>query len=117
MPKVSFRMASVSRESVFGVQTSTARKNRRSGHTDGRFLVTVWLGVATAPLDGGAFSAGRLEKRRPLLLRRKDPGGLNRDAQRPCPESALPRCDPWRERTKERLEEDSACPNPHPHLS
>src|SRR3954454_12296179 len=26
MPKVSFRMASASRESVFGVQTSTARK-------------------------------------------------------------------------------------------
>src|SRR5688572_2455250 len=31
MPKVSFRMASVSCESVFGVQTSTARKNHRSG--------------------------------------------------------------------------------------
>src|SRR5437588_5367501 len=35
MPKVSFRMASASRESVFGVQTSTARKNNRSGHTEG----------------------------------------------------------------------------------
>ena len=31
MAKVSFRMASASRESVFGVQTSTARKNHRSG--------------------------------------------------------------------------------------
>ena len=30
MPKVSFRLASASRESVFGVQTSTARKNHRS---------------------------------------------------------------------------------------
>jgi hypothetical protein len=29
-------MASVSRESIFGVQTSTARKNHRSGHTKGR---------------------------------------------------------------------------------
>src|SRR5689334_18128505 len=35
MPKVSFRMASASRESDFGVQTSTARKNHRSGHTEG----------------------------------------------------------------------------------
>jgi len=31
MPKVSFRMASASRESVFGAQTSTARKNHRVG--------------------------------------------------------------------------------------
>jgi hypothetical protein len=30
-------MASASRESVFGVQTSTARKNHRSGHTEGQF--------------------------------------------------------------------------------
>src|SRR3954452_12656886 len=36
MPKVSFRMASASRESVFGVQTSTARKIHRSDHTEGR---------------------------------------------------------------------------------
>src|SRR4051794_37274585 len=35
MPKVSFRMASASRESVFGVQTSTARKVHRSDHTEG----------------------------------------------------------------------------------
>src|ERR671920_1497854 len=40
MPKVSFRMASASRESVFGVQTSTARKNHRSGHTEGRLTTT-----------------------------------------------------------------------------
>jgi hypothetical protein len=32
MPKVSFRMASASRESVFGVQTNTARKVHRSDH-------------------------------------------------------------------------------------
>src|SRR3954452_22891912 len=32
MPKVSFRMASASRESVFGVQTSTARKIIGQGH-------------------------------------------------------------------------------------
>src|SRR5215217_6359727 len=36
MPKVSFRMASASRESVFGVQTNTARKIDRSDHTEGR---------------------------------------------------------------------------------
>jgi hypothetical protein len=38
MPKVSFRMASASRESVFGVQTNTARKIHRSDHTEGPFL-------------------------------------------------------------------------------
>jgi hypothetical protein len=32
MPKVSFRMASASREWVFGVQTNTARKIHRSDH-------------------------------------------------------------------------------------
>src|SRR3712207_3583846 len=36
MAKVSFRMASVSRESVFGVQTNTAREIHRSDHTEGR---------------------------------------------------------------------------------
>ncbi|MCA1696991.1 MAG: hypothetical protein LC749_20985, partial [Actinobacteria bacterium] len=36
MPKVSFRMASASRESVFGVQTNTARKIHRSDHTEDR---------------------------------------------------------------------------------
>jgi hypothetical protein len=40
MPKVSFRMASASRESVFGVQTNTARKNHRSDHTEGRLTTT-----------------------------------------------------------------------------
>src|SRR5471030_73537 len=35
MPKVSFRMASASRKSVVGGQTSTARKNHRSDHTEG----------------------------------------------------------------------------------
>jgi hypothetical protein len=40
MPKVNFRMASASRESVLGVQTSTARKNHRSGHTEGRLTTT-----------------------------------------------------------------------------
>src|SRR5882757_6493136 len=40
MPKVSFRMASASRESVFGVQTSTARKIHRSDHTEGRLTTT-----------------------------------------------------------------------------
>src|SRR5947209_7903309 len=39
MPKVSFRMASASRESVFAVQTNTARKNHRSDHTEGRRTV------------------------------------------------------------------------------
>src|SRR5947207_9731422 len=36
MPKVSFRMASASREWVFSVQTNTARKIHRSDHTEGR---------------------------------------------------------------------------------
>src|SRR6266496_4199905 len=36
MPKVSFRMASASRESVLGVQINTARKIHRSDHTEGR---------------------------------------------------------------------------------
>src|SRR5215217_6077271 len=36
MPKVSFRMASASRESAFGVQTTTSRKIARSGHTEDR---------------------------------------------------------------------------------
>jgi hypothetical protein len=36
MPKVSFRMASANRESVFGVQTNTARNIHRSDHTEGR---------------------------------------------------------------------------------
>ncbi len=40
MPKVSFRMASASRESVFGVQTNTARKIHRSDHTEGRLTTT-----------------------------------------------------------------------------
>ena len=35
MPKVSFRMVSASRESVFGGQTSTARNNHRAGHSEG----------------------------------------------------------------------------------
>jgi putative flippase GtrA len=34
-------MVSVSRESVFGVQTSTARKNHRSAHTEGRLTTTL----------------------------------------------------------------------------
>ncbi|HSH32956.1 MAG TPA: hypothetical protein VLB31_05005, partial [Actinomycetota bacterium] len=40
MPKVSFRMASASRESVFDVQTSTARKNHRSDHTEDQLTTT-----------------------------------------------------------------------------
>src|SRR4051812_18187146 len=40
MPKVSFLMASASRGSVFGVQTSTARKHHRSGHTEGGLTTT-----------------------------------------------------------------------------
>src|SRR4051794_23287172 len=40
MPKVSFRMASASIESVFDVQTSRARENHRSGHTEGRLTTT-----------------------------------------------------------------------------
>src|SRR6186997_985010 len=36
MAKASFRMPSASRDSFFAVQTSTARKNHRSGHTEGQ---------------------------------------------------------------------------------
>jgi len=43
MPKVSFRMASASRESVFGVQTNTARKIHRSDHTEGRLTSSMAL--------------------------------------------------------------------------
>jgi hypothetical protein len=58
MPKVSFRMASASRESVFGVQTNTARKIHRSDHTVGRLTTTpsgccVRKGRATG--DQGSF--------------------------------------------------------------
>ena len=40
MAKVSFRIALASRESVFDVQTSTTRKNHRSGHSEGRLTTT-----------------------------------------------------------------------------
>src|ERR671920_2627004 len=62
MAKVSFRMASASRESVFGVQTNTARKIHRSDHTEGR-LTTAPSGccvrkgtVADTPPRYGALS-------------------------------------------------------------
>src|SRR5450755_4555046 len=60
MPKVSFRMASASRESVFGVQTNTARKIHRSDHTEGR-LTTAPSGccVRKGTLNE-QFGAGRL---------------------------------------------------------
>lgn len=40
MPKISFRMAPASRESVCGGQTSTARTPHRSGHTEGQLATT-----------------------------------------------------------------------------
>src|SRR4051812_16305409 len=40
MAKTSLRMASVSREPVFDVQTSRTRKIHRSGHTEGRLTTT-----------------------------------------------------------------------------
>src|SRR3954451_8339968 len=46
MAKASFRMASGSRESVFAVQTSTAGRNHRSGHTEGRLTTTFPTGEA-----------------------------------------------------------------------
>src|ERR671920_1763327 len=62
MPKVNFRMASTSRESVFGVQTNTAREIHRSDHTEGR-LTTAPSGccvrkepVADTPPRYGALS-------------------------------------------------------------
>lgn len=36
MAKASFRMASASRESVFGAQTNTAQRIHRSDYTEGR---------------------------------------------------------------------------------
>src|ERR687891_690658 len=69
MPKVSFRMASASRESVFGVQTNTARKIHRSDHTEGR-LTTAPSGccVRKGTLTGhfaciaGAFPRVRMQR-------------------------------------------------------
>src|SRR5919204_5921559 len=69
MPKVSFRMASASRESVFGVQTNTARKIHRSDHTEGR-LTTASSGccVRKGTLTGhfaciaGAFPRVRMQR-------------------------------------------------------
>src|SRR4029450_6896115 len=58
MPKVSFRMASVSRESVFGVQTNTARKTHRSDHTEGR-LTTAPSGCCVR--KGAAYGCGAAE--------------------------------------------------------
>src|SRR5436190_5255908 len=68
MPKVSFRMASASREWVFGVQTNTARKIHRSDHTEGR-LTTAPSGccVRKGTLTGhfaciaGAFPRVRMQ--------------------------------------------------------
>src|SRR5918996_4416165 len=69
MPKVSFRMASASRESVFGVQTNTARKIHRSDHTEDR-LTTAPSGccVRKRTLTGhfaciaGAFPRVRMQR-------------------------------------------------------
>lgn len=69
MPKVSFRMASPSRESVFGVQTSTARKIHRTGHTEGR--------LTTAP--GGC------------CVRKGTPCGRSACIRGPFPVESVPR--------------------------
>src|SRR5215208_2201397 len=69
MPKVSFRMASACRESVFGAQTNTARKIHRSDHTEGR-LTTAPSGccVRKGTLTGhfaciaGAFPRVRMQR-------------------------------------------------------
>jgi hypothetical protein len=55
MPKVSFRMASASRESVFGVQTNMARKIHRSNDAEGR--------LTTAP-SGCCVRKGRTNEQR-----------------------------------------------------
>src|SRR4051794_25885487 len=59
MPKVSFRMASVSRESAFGVETNTARKIDRSGHAEGR-LTTAPSGCCLR--DGTPLGTLRLDR-------------------------------------------------------
>src|SRR5215218_2398564 len=56
MAKVSFRMASASRESVFGVQTSTARKNHRSART--MLILDRQTGVITTLATGAGAPAG-----------------------------------------------------------
>src|ERR687891_300021 len=65
MPKVSFRMASASRESVFGVQTNTARKIHRSDHTEGR-LTTAPSGccVRKGTLTGHFACSDNVEARK-----------------------------------------------------
>src|SRR5438128_6124810 len=69
MPKVSVLMASVSRESVFGVQTSTARKIIGQAHrgpvvhakrmlrTEGNPLPALRLHTGAFPARAGAASA------------------------------------------------------------
>src|SRR5712692_7426176 len=77
MPKVSFRIASASREWVFGVQTNTARKIHRSDHTEGR-LTTAPSGLLRTEGNGhrhtpsvqhscGAPEGARSRKPRPVL--------------------------------------------------
>src|SRR5438045_9763673 len=63
MPKVSFRMASASRESVFGVQTNTARKIHRSDHTEDR-LTTAPSGCCVRK---GTTSGTRIVPRRHVV--------------------------------------------------
>src|SRR3954471_7845081 len=49
MPKVSFRMASASRESVFGVQTNTAWEDHRSDSRRGRPSGMLVLAASSKP--------------------------------------------------------------------
>jgi hypothetical protein len=76
MPKVSFRMASACRESVFGVQTNTARKIHRSDHTEDRLTAPSGCCVRKGTLSD---TPGGKPSRLTTLLRlpdRESPAGL-----------------------------------------
>src|ERR687891_735299 len=104
MPKVSFRMASASRESVFGVQTNTARKIHRSDHTEGR-LTTAPSGCCVRKgtrcghstckstsfgrREGDAYFGAEIGETGPaalrVLKRELDPAGIMKPGKRPPP--------------------------------
>src|SRR3954447_20818056 len=67
MPKLSFRMASASCESVFRVQTNTARKIHRSDHTEGP-LTTAPNGCCVRKGTAGGTNPGLLGPRAKIVL-------------------------------------------------
>src|SRR4029450_10229536 len=91
MPKVSFRMASASRESVFGVQTNTARKIHRSDRTEGR-LTTARSGccVRKGSPNGTAVGSAQVHNASARLAAHRAPALDETQSSAPAPTS-LPR--------------------------